>query len=224
VFSGDHGDLYRSDDGGESWSTIGGGLPSDGEDLKVVPRDRRTLYATAGGAIFVSHDAGETFAPLKSTLSFGWINMLSVDPERPATLFVCTYQRSDAFVAKINASGGSLDYSTYLGGSAEERATGIAVDDFGRAIVIGTTDSDDFPAVAPLQSRRDSDGFVSVLDGGGSVLLFSTWVGGELADSVVSVARSGSVIWFSGGTHDLAGLFPGSGANGDGGFVAQLKE
>ena len=55
----------------------------------------------------------------------------------------------DAFVAKLNASGDSLMYATYLGGSDDDYGDAIALDSAGNAYVAGHTDSGDFP-VTPL--------------------------------------------------------------------------
>ncbi len=57
---------------------------------------------------------------------------------------------SDGFVSKLSSTGSSLIYSTYLGGSGDDRATGVAVDSQGDAYVTGYTQSKDFPLVAPL--------------------------------------------------------------------------
>src|SRR5204862_4299756 len=54
----------------------------------------------------------------------------------------------DAFVAKINAAGTHFDYVTYLGGSRDDQATGIALDGVGDAYVTGYTESPDFPTTA----------------------------------------------------------------------------
>src|SRR5258708_4413485 len=51
----------------------------------------------------------------------------------------------DAFVTKLNAAGLALDYSSFLGGSADDVGTGIAVDAVGNAYVTGHTWSDNFP-------------------------------------------------------------------------------
>ena len=68
---------------------------------------------------------------------------------------------SDVFVAKLNAAGTALVYSTYLGGSASEIGRAIAVDGAGNAYVTGETDSPTtgtgavpFPSWAP--SNRSS--------------------------------------------------------------------
>ena len=66
----------------------------------------------------------------------------------------------DVFVSKLNAAGTALIYSTYLGGTNSEGASGIAVDSSGNAYVTGMTSSTDFPthaafkATAPQQRRR----------------------------------------------------------------------
>src|SRR5439155_14670171 len=55
----------------------------------------------------------------------------------------------DGFVSKISADGSTLLYSTYLGGTKNDWANGIAVDDASDAYVTGVTFSGDFP-VTPL--------------------------------------------------------------------------
>ena len=51
-------------------------------------------------------------------------------------------------MTKLNAAGSALVYSTYLGGSADDIGSGIAVDGAGSAYVTGDTDSTDFPTTA----------------------------------------------------------------------------
>jgi hypothetical protein len=64
---------------------------------------------------------------------------------------------NDAFIAKINAQGNALIFSTLLGGSNDETATGLAVDSAGNAYVIGRTYSVDFPTASALQSVCATD-------------------------------------------------------------------
>jgi PKD domain/Beta-propeller repeat len=96
----------------------------------------------------------------------------------------------DAFVAKLDAAGSALVYSTYLGGSDFcdefgechwEDGLGIAVDADGNAYVVGTTYSSDFPTVNALQPalRGYRDAFVAKLNPAGSALVYSTYLGGS---------------------------------------------
>jgi len=71
----------------------------------------------------------------------------------------------DSFVAKINAAGSMMLYSTYLGGNSTDQANGIAADANGNAYVVGTTSSQNFPVVNPYQPalRGFSDAFITKL-------------------------------------------------------------
>ena len=69
---------------------------------------------------------------------------------------------TDAFVTKLNPTGTTLAYSTYLGGTGSDQGNGIAVDGTVNAYVIGTSSSSDFPTVNPFQPiLRGSDAFVT---------------------------------------------------------------
>jgi hypothetical protein len=102
----------------------------------------------------------------------------------------------DAFVTKFLPGGGpGLVYSTYLGGSDDDGALGVAIDAWGNAIVAGTTRSANFPTRAPLQPAigGGGDAFVAKLSPLGA-LLFSTFLGGGADDvaSAVAIDAQGS--------------------------------
>src|SRR5205807_2633588 len=59
----------------------------------------------------------------------------------------------DAFVVKLTASDSNLVYSTFLGGSGDDRGQSVAVDSSGNAIVVGVTASVDFPVVNAIQTN-----------------------------------------------------------------------
>jgi len=97
----------------------------------------------------------------------------------------------DVFVAKLNAAGSALLYSTYLGGSQEDDGTAIQLDAAGNAYVTGYTDSSNFPTVNAFQSAFGGggyDAFVAKLDGSGSALVYSTYLGGNDEDDAYAVA------------------------------------
>ena len=105
----------------------------------------------------------------------------------------------DAFVFKLAASGNPA-YITYLGGTGNDAAYGIAVDAAGNAFVTGFTDSTNFPTttnalykeingkVDPNIGLIPADIFVAELDSGGSDLIYSTYLGGNGADAAYGIA------------------------------------
>lgn len=107
---------------------------------------------------------------------------------------------SDAFVSELNPTGSALVYSTFLGGSANDVGTSIAVDQGGNAYVTGQTGSTNFPTVSPTQSTLnnnglagDNDAFVSEVNSAGSALIFSTYLGGALDENTPAGGGSGAL-------------------------------
>jgi len=107
----------------------------------------------------------------------------------------------DAFIAKLNASGTAVVYSTYLGGTGYDAGQAIAVDASGSAYVTGLTLSTDFPDVQSFQTpflpptgSNRGNVFVTKLNPHGDGLLYSTYLGGSFLDSVqgIAVDRSGN--------------------------------
>ncbi|MBI4482587.1 MAG: SBBP repeat-containing protein [Acidobacteria bacterium] len=88
---------------------------------------------------------------------------------------------ADAFIAKLNATGFALVYSTYFGGGGYDSAAGIAVDSSGNAYVTGATASTNFPTANPLQATLagPADAFIAKLNATGSALVYSTYLGGS---------------------------------------------
>src|SRR6266498_3219904 len=124
-----------------------------------------------------------------------------------------------------------LVYSTPLGGSAGEFATGIAVDGSGNTYLTGQTQSVDFPTSNPIQSGfgGTADAFVVKLNSTGTALVYATYIGGTGLDRArkVVVDAAGSV-YVAG--HTTSPNFPttagawqtGTGGGADG-FVLKLN-
>ncbi len=109
----------------------------------------------------------------------------------------CAGSCSNAFVAKLNAAGSALVYSTYLGGSNYDYGYGIAVDSSGNAYVTGDTGSTDFPTVNPIQATNKKEidganGFVTELNAAGTALVYSTYLGGSTDDYGQGIAVDSS--------------------------------
>ena len=91
----------------------------------------------------------------------------------------------DAFVTKLNATG-SIVFSTYLGGTADDRATSVALAANGDVWVVGHTVSDNFPVTSDAIQKlykgspateeffRTGDAFLARLSADGRSLPFSS--------------------------------------------------
>jgi uncharacterized protein (TIGR03437 family) len=178
--------LRRSVDGGASFSTI---------PTPLVPRQfavdsAGALYVADGERMSVSADGGATFKVL-SSLGFS-INSLTL---LAGDIYVGTTLTSVPFVTKLDPTGSNILYSTFLGGSAFDVVTALAVDAGGAVTLTGTTTSPDFPLTLPpaiLPEPGRAAGFVAKLNPDGSRLVYSTLLGGSKATSVQAVALDSS--------------------------------
>jgi len=170
----------------------------DGYVFKLNPEASALEYSTFLGGSF-GDDAA--FAVVVDNAGNAYVTGWTNSPDFPTTpgAFDTTIsdaqspQCCDAFVAKLDASGSALLYSTFLGGAKPagggyvgvDQGNGIFVDEFGQAYVVGTTDSVDFPtspgaydATYNGESWYNQDAFVTKLDPEGSTLAYSTFLGG----------------------------------------------
>ena len=178
----------------------GGG--ADGFVIKLTPSGGGIFYATyLGGALDESANAiavdGSGNAYVTGfTLS---TNFPTVNPIQVAN----GGGNSDAFVAKINAAGTALVYSTYLGGNAGDVGFGIGVDGSGNAYVAGGTQSTNFPTANPSQAANAglADAFVVRINAAGSARDYSTYLGGSGVDRAFALAvDSGGTVYMTGRT------------------------
>lgn len=97
----------------------------------------------------------------------------------------------DGFVCKFSPDGQTLLFSTYLGGSGDDIAYGIAADAEGSVYICGTTDSTDFPKRNAFQAALNgywTDYFICKLDASGTNLVYSSYLGGSSFDYCYSIA------------------------------------
>ncbi len=104
----------------------------------------------------------------------------------------------DAFVMKFG-TGGSILYSTYLGGDGNDEGIDVATDVEGNAYVFGSTSSQNFPTVNAIQTEyhgghvirpggcEGGDFFLAKLDPTGQQLVYSTYLGGTGDDKALGV-------------------------------------
>jgi len=93
----------------------------------------------------------------------------------------------DLYMARLNANGTQLIYSTYLGGSGPEAFGDVEVHD-GMAMICGRTDSYDFPAEDGSYGANHGDAIFVVLNEAGDTVEHSRFWGGSGADIATAIA------------------------------------
>ena len=105
----------------------------------------------------------------------------------------------DCFISKINSTGGSLIYSTFIGGSSSDMSNSIVVDKVGNSYITGATSSTNYYVTAGAYQTTQTNGdvFVSKLNSSGTALIYSTYIGGtdgEVAYSITIDAQDNAYI------------------------------
>ena len=99
---------------------------------------------------------------------------------------------NDAFVAKLNPDASSLLFSTYLGGSGDDRAYALALGPDESVYIAGSTSSTDLPgtsgAVQASFGGGSEDMLIAKLDSSGTVFQAVTYLGGSGLDDAFDIA------------------------------------
>ena len=159
--------------------TSGGNCFGDAFVAKLNPSGSRLFYSTYlggnasdGGTDIVVDNGGAAYV----TGYTGSSNFPTQNPYQAKSGGIL-----DAFVTRLDPTGASLLYSTYLGGSGLEESNGIAIDGSANIYIAGITASTDFPLANPYQSENMADGwdgFVTKFEDSGRHLAYSTYLGG----------------------------------------------
>ncbi|MBK8143802.1 MAG: SBBP repeat-containing protein [Bacteroidetes bacterium] len=98
-------------------------------------------------------------------------------------------------MSKLNNTGTTLIFSTYLGGAAEDVANTIVLDKAGNTFIAGNTSSNDYcltPGVFQITNEGINDVFITKLNTSGTALIYSTLLGGASIDYGLSIAIDSS--------------------------------
>jgi hypothetical protein len=135
----------------------------------------------------------------------------------------------DIVIAKISANGSKLLFSTFLGGKGDELGLKLVLDDANNPIIVGRTISPDFPLVNPYDSIRENyEGFIAKLSTNGSVLLYSSFIGGDLYEDIWALAVDDqNCIYIAGTTgstnYPIVNAYDSTYAGEQDGFVTKLS-
>lgn len=165
-----------------------------------------------------------------------YVAAYSLSPDFPTTVGGLQPNLSggpEAVVAKLSPDGSSLVFATYLGGSAADFPSALALGPGGSLFVAGSTGSSDFPTTPGAASRNLSgpnttDAFVARLSQNGSILEYATYLGGSGYDEAAALAVDSCGAAFVAGrtfSTDLPatpGAFMETAPDANSGFVAKL--
>ena len=201
------------------------GYPDDGFAAKINSEGSALIYATYLGGSDEDVISSVAIDPSGTACLAG--HTRSVDFPTAAASQRQNAGGRDAFVAKVSADGRDLLFSTYLGGTNDDYAVGVALDKIGNVYVAGVTGGGGFPLVNEFQRRQGyNEAFVTKLNPEGSALVFSIYLGGASDDWISSMAvdPSGN-IYLVGGTcsTDFGQVTP-SDPNPIGAFAAKLSD
>jgi hypothetical protein len=138
----------------------------------------------------------------------------------------------DGFIAKLDPSGASLVYSTYLGGTYDDLPYGIALVGSGILMIAGTTQATNFPTTAGAYDTTHNggrDAFIAKLNSSGTALFYSTYLGGASDDYGLAIAvDGGGSAYVTGGTYSsgfptTAGAFDATYNGGPDVFVTKIN-
>lgn len=151
--------------------------------LKLSGQDGSIIFSTYFGGSRAEYSGDIAFDPNGNLVITGQTDSTdfpTVNPLQP-NLNLSTCFCDDVFVSTFSADGGTLLYSTYLGGGLTDEGISVDVDAAGNIYLTGVTESPDFPLINPLDNSYggDRDGFAARISSDGSTLDYSTYLGGN---------------------------------------------
>ena len=156
------------------YSTYLGGA-DDGDIVKSIALDNN------GNAVVVGHTLANDFPVTSGAFQTEFDGVLTYD--------------GDAFIAKLNSDGTDLIFATYLGGTENEKAFSVKLDNENNIYLAGNVNSDDFPTTTnafQTSFTKYQDAFVTKLSSDGTSLIYSTYIGGNNRDYINSLIVNSS--------------------------------
>jgi hypothetical protein len=156
---------------------------ADPSQIRLKVEGANSLKASASGDLLIATSAGEIRLNRPAIYQFAQNRREKIEgsyvigANNEITLHLSAYDSNRALIFDP-----VVQYSTFLGGTTSDAATGIFVDTNGNAYVTGMTSSTDFPTTGGVFQTNlrgtHTNVFISKLSPNGSTLLYSTYLGG----------------------------------------------
>jgi hypothetical protein len=145
VYTGTGGGVFKTTDGGASWSPMNSGLTNTRvQALAIDPVTPATIYAgTYGGGVFKTTDGGANWLPMNSGLTNTNVNALAIDPVIPATIYAGTgYSPYFPSIGVFKSTDGGASWSPMNSGLTGTDVRALAIDPVTTATVYAGTYGD----------------------------------------------------------------------------------
>lgn len=172
-----------------AFQTVYGGSPSDAFVAKMNPFGTALVYSTFLGGN--SADFGNDL--FLDPSGFVYVVGQTFSNDFPVTpgAYDTNFQMNEVYIAKLDPSGSTLLYSTFLSNGGQNDGNSVTVDSLGQAYITGSTNSAIFPTT-PTAFQPNIPGlraaFVSKINASATSLLYSTFLGGSGTTDGLAVA------------------------------------
>ena len=134
--------IYRSDDGGESWTNMGLGESEHISKIVIHPDNSDVIWVAAQGplwskggerGIFKSSDGGKSWERVLGDKEWVGATEIVIDPRNPNRLYAATWQRHRTIAAYMGGGPGTGLYRSGDGGESWEKLTkGLPTSNMGK--------------------------------------------------------------------------------------------
>jgi len=157
--------VYKSLDGGNSWTNMGLADSQHIGNILVDPRDSNVVYVAAQGplwsaggdrGLYKTTDGGQNWALILSAGDYTGVNEVHMDPRNPDILYASTHQRFRNVAALMNGGPESgIHKSTDGGNTWRELTNGIPEEDKGKiGLAVSPVNPDVIYATIELAQRK----------------------------------------------------------------------